>query len=863
MNSRWLFHSLLIAMPCSLAGQDSAADMRKGDEAMANGLWEMAALHYEASLTTQNLESADKARLAVRLAEARIREGELSKAMEILEKSIARDHPETPFWTGIVLMRQGRLKEAAEYLSLQLENPARPLRTEAAFTLAKIEYALGQNDQALTTLSSLVKEAQAPIQARAKLHQVEILLDLDRLEEARATLPPAAEIPQSEKAFATFLEAHLLLKEKRPIDAAASFQSLIDQPEGQSLSRYHAAALALADALKNAGNTEGASSFLLGFIQSHPDSPRLGDLFSKLLELLPKAPAKTDPILEKLAQWITPSEIPATGLIAVADSDATGGWPTLAVSNDFLAQTLFTRAMGLQAVGTPEAMALASQLRLRLRVEQPTHPLAGKALFEEARTALAKGETTRAMEMLESLRESGSSPELRGLAAFIEAQSAHRTGDDSNAVRLFDEAATVLREAEATTARLNAALLRLILNEADTQAKSGSNTKTIAVQSPQVDDPALAADLALERALSKPQPDARRTAIEEFLSQYPQHPRIPEARLAAANAALVSPTPDLSFARAQLDTLATTPDLLATLNPVQIALARLRIQDIGGENQAAITSAREILAQHPGDPATAEAALVLGRNLFQTASYNDARLVLEKLAATDTDPGRAQAAWLLAARSAALVPTSQSQQEALILFDKVIESKGSLTAIARLEKARLMIDMNRLEEAITFLRKWFESLPATDPLHLPAGLLLGEAIYAQGSIKNDSLSEALTVYDQLLTQKENNAAIFNRLQYLRGRTLEQIPDPKDPGRKQEREAFMAYYSVLETTDPPAEWHYFELCGFRALALLEKSQRWPAAIACARKIASFQGPRTEEASTRAAQLQLKHMIWEDN
>jgi hypothetical protein len=68
--------------------------------------------------------------------------------------------------------------------------------------------------------------------------------------------------------------------------------------------------------------------------------------------------------------------------------------------------------------------------------------------------------------------------------------------------------------------------------------------------------------------------------------------------------------------------------------------------------------------------------------------------------------------------------------------------------------------------------------------------------------------------------------------------------------------------VLEIDTAPAEWHYFELCGFRALALLEKARRWPAAVACARKIASFKGPRAEEAEARASQLQLKHMIWED-
>jgi hypothetical protein len=140
--------------------------------------------------------------------------------------------------------------------------------------------------------------------------------------------------------------------------------------------------------------------------------------------------------------------------------------------------------------------------------------------------------------------------------------------------------------------------------------------------------------------------------------------------------------------------------------------------------------------------------------------------------------------------------------------------------------------------------------------------LLGEAIYAQGSANPTSLPDALAVYDKLLEHADKEPAVFNRIQYLRGRTLEQIPDEKDPSRKREKQAFIAYYSVLETNGPPAEWHYFELCGFRALTLLENAGRWPAAIACAKKIASFKGPRAAEATTHASQLQLKHQIWED-
>ena len=190
----------------------------------------------------------------------------------------------------------------------------------------------------------------------------------------------------------------------------------------------------------------------------------------------------------------------------------------------------------------------------------------------------------------------------------------------------------------------------------------------------------------------------------------------------------------------------------------------------------------------------------------------------------------------------------------------MIESKGPLASIGTLEKAGHLIDMYRLSEASTFLSRWIQKLPENDPLQLPAGLLLGGALYAQGSSNPASLVAALAVYDNLLAHVRNQPALLNRLQYLRGTTLEQLPDQNDSAKKREKEAFQAYHSVLEDTESPAEWDYFERCGFRALALLEKAERWQAAIVVAQKIASFEGPSAEAAASRARQLQLKHMIW---
>ena len=850
MKFRSIFPLMLLATLSSLTGQDVDSLMRKGEDALASGLWEMAALHFDECLTSGKLSAAEKSQVAIRLAESWVRDGRPQDALDLLAKSFVAPHPEATFWQGQALLGLGRFAEAAETLSPLLADPAAPLRGEAGFTLANLQTALGHPEKALDALSLLANPADAALSSKARLQMLEILLDLGRTAEARTAMPDAGSISPADGMLAKFLEAQLLLREGRPADAVSSFQTLVDQPQGQSIRRYHAAAVGLADSMIARGTPETALAFLIAFIQKNPDSPQIEAMFQRLLDGLPDKPTANDPILERIAQWITPAEIPEAITLAAVDSSIAPAWSLASTTSELLAYSLFTRAVGLHRMGTPDSRAEAARLLTRLRVENPSHVLVSRALFQTARWALNIGSNERAFAILDTLRETTGTAAMQGEAAFLEAQSAFAKGDKNQAIKLFDEAAKSLAANESKTARLNAAIVGL----------SGGSTTLIQATSP--DDPALSADLELERALCTTKPAERRQAIVDFLTKHPEHPRAAEAHMTAAEAALVGPNPDLPFARAQLDSLTADPEKSANLSPARMALLSLRIQDQAKDSATAITTARSILENHAGDPAAAEAALVLGRNLFQTRNYNDARLVLEKLAATDTDPGRAQAAWLLAARSAALVPTSQSQQEALRLFEKVSEAKSPLSALANLEKARLMIDMNRLAEAVVFLRKWFESLAATDPLHLPAGLLLGEAIYAQGSIHPDSLTEALSVYDKLSVHTEKHPAVFNRLQYRRGLTLEQIPDEKNPSQKRKKQAFTAYYSALETTTPPVEWEYFELCGFKALELLEKAERWPAAIACAKKIASFKGPGAEKAATRASQLQLKHMIWED-
>ncbi len=840
--------ALLSISTLSAFAEETAVE--KGEKALSSQLWEVAATHFHDALKAPDLQPGQKAKISLLLAEAWLRDNKPSKTLEILQSPALENHPEKTFWAGQALATQGKFAEAVETLKPIALDPDSTHQYAAGFTAASLQLALGQTDAALETLTSLAKTPNPQLVALARLRQAEIYLDQNKPEQAMNAMPKAENIAEKNQSLATFITANIFYQQKKYAESEKSFRKLVDDPQNQSIQQYNSAIIGLADALIAKGEKTSATDLLLNFIQQNPTSSQLEEIFKRVLITIPDSPAATDATLEKLTQWIPPSQIPATGIINTLSNSAVAAWPTESVTNDLQAFAMFTRAQGLHRIDSSDAKAEAKRLLNRLRIENPKHFLATRALLVIAKWDLMAGNTDRAFSTLRTISENATSPLIQGEAEFTQALSAHENGQTELAIALFKEAADSLTGIESDIAKFNTALIEI------------SNTLEPSTDIQAIQDNAMASSLQLERALIIEDPIKKRMAIEAFLIDHPDHPRAAQSRLNLAEAALAATTPDISFASAQIETIMSDPAMIATLNPLEIDLIQLRISDHSSEHEKTIKTAKELLTKYADTEAAEEISLILGQNHYQLGNYNDARIVLEKLASTVTDPARKQAALLLAARSAALVPTTQSQLEALTLFDKSIESNGPVTSLAKLEKGRLMIDMGQLTEATKFLRDWFESIPADNPLHMPAGFLLGESIYAQGKINPNSLGEALKVYDGLLEHTEVYSAAYNRLQYLRGRTLEQLPTENDPTLKREKQAFIAYYSVLERTTPPEEWHYFELSGFRALSLLEKAQRWPAAIACAKKIASFKGPRADEASTRASQLQLKHMIWED-
>lgn len=827
------------------------------ERAMENDLWDVATSKLQSAAEQPNLTPDTRAQIFIMLAESFIRSNQPTKALTLLDQPILTNLPETPFWRGQALAGIGRFNDAAESLAIVAAQPSHPFIREAALTTASLYLSLAKPEKSLEVLKLLEASPKPSDRIEAAFYQIEILIDLGQFDQARSLFLKAKDVPKNLVPTSKFLDATLSLTEGNATAAEIIFNDLLAKPDGQSPTRFDLAAIGKADALAAQNKQALATQFLLTFIQEHPNSTALEPMFRRIIDWLPEKIITIDhPTLVQLDEWIPKSLPPSSGLINTEPDTVAATLPVDSSDfDDFEVFAMYTRAIGLHRIENPSVKIEARLLMQRILLIAPLHFLAPKSLLELAKWHLQTNEPEQAFALFDSLRQTTKSTLIKGEATFLDAKIAFEQGEKELAVSLFGEAAALLSEENKSNALLNAALVRL----------DDTNQESLTIQH---EDPVIAKqlniELELEKALTLDDPQKAKLALEAFLTEHPDHPRATEARITIIEAALTITPPDLSVARAQLNAIQTAQLPLIKDQPERLAIAELRLLDALNQTDQTIALAKQIIEKYPATSNESEALLILGKSLFRSGSYNEARLVFEKIAKAQPGTQRSQASFLLAARAAALGATAQSREEALALFDQAIAVNGPLSSLAILEKARLNIDLNRINAAIESLTAAYKRIAQDDPSRLPTGLLLSEAIYARGDSKPESLLEALEIYNQLIEISANKPAQYFRIQYLRGLTLEKLVDPEDPTKTRLGDALSAYFSVLDRpVDPaPPEWEWFERSGFRALTILENAERWPAAISIAEKIATFGGPRAQEAATRARQLRLKHMIWED-
>lgn len=823
-----------------------------GLRALAANLPDVAATRFRRQLQEEPGSPADQLRLRILLAESLVRSQQPEQAKVVLNHETLRDSVVATFWKAQAHHACGEIQAAIDLLDQVIAAPKAPHADEAILTRARLLARMGNFRDAIAGLN-LLTTTPSPLATRAKLDQTKLLLHTGKIEDARKVLPSVQSLSGVNRLDGLLLEASLLHAESSFPQSAQAFKNILSryQKEGEPLPiALHPAVIGFANSLIALQQRTEATDAILSFIQNYPDSPQLHEAFTLLRPLLLKTNGNEDPvvtlIMARLVEWSKSPPALSYAILPDTRAGAADRMPQRSTfpSPELHAQALFLRLLSFAQSNDAENSDSLRRLTTQMRWEHPAHPLTQSAIVELARHWYRLQRPEQACDLLENLllMPATGTPEIEAL--LLLAKNSFDQKDFAAAATAFEKAARGLQGNARSDAIFNAGAAYLLASDqAEFQRLSESAS------------PTLRANLQLERALfaAKEQPQLALSLLDHFIVEHPKHPRLLEARLVMAFCALEQIPPATSMAKALLETIAEEKNYAD-----QILLAQIQWAAASQNHPLIIALCQKFLNNYPDSPQFAKVTLTLGSALYQNGDLNDARQILQKLEKTHSD--QAAPALLLAARAAARTGTPQSLAESMALFDKIIQSSSPLATFASLEKARTQIDSkspNALLQAATSMQTLYPTLHPKPSLQITAGLLWMEALYALGGSDSTQHQKGLTVQESLLSRADLSADDRNRICYFRGLTQEQL--------NQADQALETYYQVIESATPnhPAHWDFFERCGFNAIALLEKQQRWESAIALAQQLARFPSPRAKEAAERANQLSLEHMILDES
>ncbi len=839
-----------------------------GSKAMADQLYGVAVTKFRLALEDPGLSEESKPYVQMALVESLVRSSSqlqgdtqlASEALTLLSEDALTRQTSAPLWKAEALAAQGLYKEAEEALA---EIPATHSNySEIQLTRARILLALGRTTDALEILIKTSQSSSTTISNAAKLLACEIHINLGNHESAAATLEKIdGQLPAAAK-FKEYLQALLSLSEGKSAEAASRFQSLVTAPENLSEQIFHSCILGKADAQAANRQIDDAITTLQNFIDEYPDSAVLHAAFDRLAAILPDDLDDESPILNKLQEWSGDLPGPIHSLYVGGESVSAllPHEPKASMHDDLVSLAVYHRALLLTRSADPQKHELAMALLARLRCQHASSSslpselylkLSSASLLDTAYLHLKKNQPAEATFTLSVMEKVAFSPRLRDEASFLRGLLLAEQNNPQEALGAFNYARESSSEDISKISSINAAMMALKSSDLSTFENIATTAQ----------DDFIRTSLHLERALwkcSQNQPEGP-PDLESFIVNNSGHPRENEARLALAAASVMISPIDVDMARAQIEIIA--PRLTDAQNQYKMTKILIRAEELAQDWEAAAKAAEKFIANFGDDPNIAYLQLKLGEAYFHNEEYNKARRILQDIPEKFPESPFAPYASFQAAMSARLGGTPQSREECIEMFQKIIESNNThLAEESRIQQGRVLIDLRRYQEAEDCLSPLIDQDTVSASLRRSAGVLMADCLHRQGPADNAKYDEAIGIYNRLLADKELPTAWKNRLHYLRGQTYESMSMPGA--------AFGSYYDVIvespSETDQlhDEEWLWFYRCGFKALSMLEREKRWTAAVKLARRIASFDGPRAEEATKRANSLAIKHMIWED-
>ncbi len=587
----------------------------------------------------------DRARYG--LARTLAAQGEPDAAVKLLRELVehgGRDWADRArYQIGVTLADAGRDAEAVEaFQALESTAPNSPLVPEARLQRAEALNALGKTDEAEALLRTLTTSGEQSIAARAAYALGGSQLDRGEPAEALATWNDALTRFAGSPLVPALLfrSAEALVALGKSDEARARFLQIVEQhpkADGADAALVCAAELAL-----KAGEPARARELAARLPNLAPESPLRAD--ARLIEaraaIDAKQPAEAIPLLETLLETDKPS-------------------PAVAQSARYY--------LGLAYRDTGQKQKAADVLGAL--AEMPEAPAAADALYVVGEEAFHADPPryADAIGPLEKYLEARPKGEVADHALTLLAISYQELGQDAKARAVLDRlvqefpqsqalAATArlrLAQADADAGRFDqaAALYRLAAEgtedpQVKVRALSGLGWSLLKAKHPAEAaeaytalleaDPQgpLAADAALDRARALEEAGKTAEALAAYAhvtETYPQSDRAPTAALARARLLVREDRPEEAAAAFE-----TARNLLPKTDAEAAAgvLAEwgAALLDAGKTDEADAVF-RRLLTEHPASPRAAEARVNLAESAIQAGKLDEARTLLEPVAA--------------------------------------------------------------------------------------------------------------------------------------------------------------------------------------------------------------------------------------
>lgn len=767
-------------------------------------------------LLAENL-SPDEHRLATaKLGEALLACDQPEEALKVLNDPALRDLPTTKFWQAQALAGLGRWAEALPFYQRAGSEPA--LRAEALFGQAEAFRSLGQNEEALQTLTLLANEEKW--KTRARLRAAELFLSKNDPNAAMRALESIAPDSAAERKERRVLRARVELQLGHRKKAIDLFAWVLKHPEGAAHSVLVASLFGIAEEHLRANTPGTGDDFLEDYIEHHPEDPALPSIFAKLDQLYA---AERKQSRHELGRW---SRDPVQ--------------PRRALAQWYLARAelrLGRRDIALQAFE-------------QLRAQHPPLPALGDAFLQYAQLESDDGRFDQALAILETARALALSSDALERLHFLAGDLEYRAGRFSGAAETFRRVA-LQSNAHANDALFNSSLAWL---QAGDEKQFAAGAEELRKRG---GEEAIGGDLVLEKGLVQAGKKEKGAAesLQNFIRDFPKHPRVSEAWVALAELAFHEAPPRLGDAQQDVARARESHPTPAAEERADYLMIWLEDAASPPNETKVIELATQFLQKYSASPFVADVRLKLAETFYHRQDFASAQTQFTLLAQQNPAGPLAEKAQFFAAQSAMQSMGAGSLDRALILFGEVVKKNGELKWAARNEQAVIERKLGKTDDALTLYDEVLKG--GGRPAEKREALCgKGDIYYDLGAVDPENYKRALEMYGQLAAQTDAATHWHNQALFKKGMCLEKLNAPAD--------ALATFYEIIEDGSRPdrrREFFWFYKAGFNAARLLEEQSSWKPAAAIYEKLAFAGGGRSEEAKARLNRIRLEHFLWD--